>query len=154
MFAFICHLPLVWQSIFSFELCCHYTRKSPWYEYQGLIRAQNKVKRRITWVLLYHMVMRVVHGPGFRLCVFGYNRFWAQKTGPHIPKMECRGQCVENRTTRNMRRCDLLETSLPQQRVQRKCGLRNGLGRGLRGSHHLLGLLVAPSNRRSVPRQR
>src|SRR5699024_10922924 len=24
-----------------------------------------------------HMVMRVVHGPGFRLCVFGYNRFWA-----------------------------------------------------------------------------
>src|SRR5699024_3145971 len=69
----------VWQSIFSFELCCHYTRKSPWYEYQGLIRAQNKVKRRITWVLLYHMVIRVVHGPGFRLCVFGYNRFWAQK---------------------------------------------------------------------------
>src|SRR5699024_697784 len=33
------------------------------------------------------MVMRVVHGQGFCLCVFGYNCFWAQKTGPAIAMM-------------------------------------------------------------------
>lgn len=75
----------VWQSIFSYKLCCYHTRKNPPPKGRGFFRACNRVKRRITWVLLYHMVMRFVHGPGFRLCVFGYNRFlgnWAKKQAP------------------------------------------------------------------------
>ena len=71
--------------------------------------------------------MRVVHGPGFRLCVFGYNRFlgnWAQKKNrPHTVAKTMRGRGIENRTTRNKRRYDLLVTSLPQQHEHQACNL-------------------------------
>ena len=97
--------------------------------------------------------MRVVHGPGFRLCVFGYNRFWAQKKNRPRHRNDD-GASIENRTTRGLRRYDLLETSLPDQHDHQQDARRCDPGRGLLGSHHLLGLLVEPSNRRSVPRQR
>ena len=89
------------------------------------------------------MVMRVVHGPGFRLCVFGYNRFWVtghKKIGPAITNDD--GASVENRTTRNKRRYDLLVTSLPQQHEHQQDARRSGLGRDHRISRHLQGLLV------------